>query len=61
MNGQPAPTPSARETARPGRFCCAACATHKRPDYVPWDQHAIGCTLRQAAIAVAFRDSRTVH
>ena len=30
---------------------CAACKTHLRPEYVPWHQHALGCTVRTAAIA----------
>lgn len=25
---------------------CVACATYRRPQDVPWDQHAIGCPLR---------------
>lgn len=29
---------------------CAACATHARPLYVPWEQHAIGCRIRTAAL-----------
>ena len=27
---------------------CAACATHARPLYVPWHQHAVGCSVRIA-------------
>jgi hypothetical protein len=27
---------------------CAVCATHTRPQYVPWHQHAIGCSVRAA-------------
>jgi hypothetical protein len=27
---------------------CAVCATHTRPAYVPWHQHAIGCSVRAA-------------
>jgi len=25
---------------------CAACATYRRPQDVPWEQHAIGCPVR---------------
>jgi hypothetical protein len=24
------------------------CATHARPLYVPWQQHAVGCSVRAA-------------
>jgi hypothetical protein len=27
---------------------CAVCATHARPVYVPWQQHAVGCSVRAA-------------
>jgi hypothetical protein len=27
---------------------CAVCKTHSRPLYVPWHQHAIGCSVRAA-------------
>jgi hypothetical protein len=27
---------------------CAVCATHTRPLYVPWHQHAVGCSVRAA-------------
>ena len=29
---------------------CAVCETHSRPLYVPWQQHAIGCTIRTSAL-----------
>ena len=25
---------------------CVACATYRRPQDVPWEQHAIGCPVR---------------
>jgi hypothetical protein len=35
---------------------CAACETNSRPRYVPWQQHAVGCSVRlalqQAEVAV---------
>jgi hypothetical protein len=30
---------------------CLTCATHSRPQDVPWSQHAIGCAIRAAAAA----------
>ena len=27
---------------------CAVCRTHARPLYVPWQQHAVGCSVRAA-------------
>jgi hypothetical protein len=30
---------------------CVACMTHARPQDVPWQQHALGCPLRVAALA----------
>ena len=27
---------------------CTVCRTHSRPQYVPWQQHAIGCSVRAA-------------
>jgi hypothetical protein len=30
---------------------CAVCATTLCPKFVPWDQHAIGCPVRAAALA----------
>ena len=36
-----------RETAlRDAKFRCAICETHYRPLYVPWQQHALGCSVR---------------
>ena len=32
---------------------CAACASHRRPQDVPWHQHAVGCSIRQAELATA--------
>jgi len=26
---------------------CVACATHRHPQDVPWEQHAIGCPVRR--------------
>ena len=35
------------EQARHDRhISCATCATHRRPENVPWQQHAIGCPTR---------------
>ena len=35
------------EQARHDRhISCATCATHRRPENVPWQQHAIGCRVR---------------
>src|SRR6266705_3597342 len=31
---------------------CAVCKTHSRPLYVPWHQHAIGCSVRAAGLAL---------
>jgi hypothetical protein len=36
---------------RPAQYAgarCVVCATHARPVYVPWHQHAIGCSVRAA-------------
>jgi hypothetical protein len=30
---------------------CAVCATHRRPEYVPWQQHAVECAVRASQIA----------
>ena len=38
-----------RQTPRQGSVTrCAVCQTHLRPLYVPWHQHAIGCSVRAA-------------
>jgi hypothetical protein len=29
---------------------CAVCDTHSRPVYVPWHQHAVGCSVRAAEL-----------
>ena len=29
---------------------CVVCQTHSRPLYVPWHQHAIGCSVRAAEL-----------
>ncbi len=29
---------------------CAVCRTYSRPIYVPWEQHAVGCAVRTAAL-----------
>jgi hypothetical protein len=29
-------------------IACVTCATHRRPQDVPWNQHAIGCCFRTA-------------
>jgi hypothetical protein len=31
---------------------CVACATHARPQDVPWHQHAVGCAMRGATLAM---------
>jgi hypothetical protein len=40
-----------REPRNPhGQVSCPACLTHLRPLGVPWEQHAIGCAVRAAAL-----------
>lgn len=34
-------------------FCCAVCATHKRPLDVPYEQHSMGCPVRLALLSTA--------
>jgi hypothetical protein len=29
---------------------CPACESHSRPLYVPWQQHAVGCVVREAEL-----------
>ena len=29
---------------------CTTCATHRRPQDVPWHQHTVGCPVRAGAI-----------
>lgn len=36
-------------TREPG-VKCVACQTHSRPLYVPWHQHAFGCSVRAAEL-----------
>ena len=38
------------ETLQPA-VKCTVCQTHSRPQYVPWQQHAIGCGVRAAELA----------
>jgi len=33
---------------RQSRVTCVVCQTHSRPQYVPWQQHAIRCSVRAA-------------
>jgi hypothetical protein len=33
-------------------IACVTCATHRRPQDVPWNQHAIGCCFRTAGTHV---------
>ena len=40
--------PGTPSSDRPG---CAMCATHSRPQDVPWHQHAVGCVVRSLALA----------
>jgi hypothetical protein len=39
------------QSRREQRGRCAVCATHSRPAYVPWQQHAVGCAVRASALA----------
>jgi hypothetical protein len=39
---------------------CVTCTTHRRPQDVPWHQHAIGCEIRAGAVAAAGRVNREV-
>jgi hypothetical protein len=36
-------------TREPG-VKCVVCQTHSRPLYVPWHQHAVGCSVRAAEL-----------
>jgi hypothetical protein len=38
---------------RSARNVCLACTTHQRPADVPWQQHAIGCPVREATLKAA--------
>jgi hypothetical protein len=29
---------------------CAVCSTHRRPADVPWQQHHVGCPVRECAL-----------
>lgn len=40
QNKQPAPKPAQ----------CSACALTRRPEFVPWQQHMIGCPVRERAL-----------
>jgi hypothetical protein len=51
------PAPFTRDNPRPMSPVCVVCVTHRRPEYVPWHQHAIGCTQRAAAVAANSRES----
>ena len=37
-------------TAIASSVACVACATHRRPSDVPWEQHCIGCAVRAMAV-----------
>ena len=37
-------------TAIASSVACVACATHRRPNDVPWEQHCIGCAVRAIAV-----------
>ena len=30
---------------------CTACETHRRPECVPWEQHAVACAVRATQLA----------
>jgi hypothetical protein len=45
--------PVVRSRVRPARNFCLACTTYQRPADVPWQQHAIGCPVREAALKAA--------
>jgi hypothetical protein len=51
-------TPVVREITRGRGHGCAVCATHRRPQDVPWNQHALGCVLRAASLAADIRRPR---
>jgi hypothetical protein len=42
--------PHAHRSVRDFGVRCVVCATHARPQYVPWHQHAIGCSVRAAEL-----------
>ena len=37
---------------------CAVCENHTRPEYVPWQQHTVGCLVRAGELARRGRDRR---
>ena len=57
MNRQTIATASVRQMGRRRILVCATCATHKRPEHVPWHQHTIGCKLREAELTATFRSA----
>jgi hypothetical protein len=48
-------TPVVREITRGRGHGCAACATHRRPQDVPWHQHAVDCVLRKMSLVAEIR------
>jgi hypothetical protein len=67
----PAPAPTQLTYATQPQVRCAVCQTHKRPLYVPWHQHALGCAVRACVLEAGFaampplgaapRDSAAAH
>jgi hypothetical protein len=49
--------PITRTDPRPIGPVCVVCLTYRRPEYVPWHQHAIGCSQRAADVAAISRES----
>jgi hypothetical protein len=54
------PAPVTRHSPRTNIPVCVVCLSYRRPEYVPWHQHAIGCAQRAAAVASVSRETDLV-